>query len=207
MRGRLTREVRAEQLAPALAMRPDLATVFAGTNDLIRPRFDAEAVAREMEAMQAALVGAGATVLTFTLPDLAPVMPLARAVSGRLAAMNDAFRRAASRTGAILVDVAAHPVASDPRLWSDDRLHANAEGHARIAQALAHALGLPGVEAAWAAPLPERPAPSLAARAAAEWRWTRRHFLPWLWRHARGRSSGDGRGPRRPALLPLTAPG
>src|SRR5258705_6415265 len=36
IRGRLTREILDEQLAPALAMHPDLATVFSGSNDILR---------------------------------------------------------------------------------------------------------------------------------------------------------------------------
>ena len=37
VRGRLAAQVHTEQLGPALALRPDLATVFAGVNDLLRP--------------------------------------------------------------------------------------------------------------------------------------------------------------------------
>ena len=99
-----------------------------------------------------------------------------------------------------LVDFAAHEVTHDPRLWSDDRLHANAAGHARIAHALAHALGLSGADASWAEPLPQAPRACLGMRLAAELAWQRRHFLPWIWRHLQGRSSGDGRGPKRPDL-------
>lgn len=205
VRGRRAAEVRHEQLEPAAAMRPDLATVFAGTNDVVRPRCDVEGVAAEIGAMQRRLVDAGATVLSFTLPDLAPVLPLARVLQARTLAFNDALRRASARSGAILVDFAAHSVASDPRLWSDDRFHANALGHARIADALANALGIRGPGASWAAPLPPAPVASAAARLAAELRWARRYLFPWLWRHARGRSSGDGRRAKQPELRMLEA--
>ncbi len=203
VRGRNTRQVLEEQMAPALAMRPDLALVVAGTNDLLRPRFDAAAVARDMERMQRALVGAGATVVSFTLPDLGPVMPLARPLRARVRRLARALTEASARSGARLVDFAAHPFASDPRLWSEDRLHANALGHSRIADALAHALSLPGSSTDWMVPLPERPTRGYRARMAAELAWTRRHLLPWLSRHARGRSSGDGRRPKRPELRPV----
>jgi lysophospholipase L1-like esterase len=206
VRGRTAAQVRAEQLARAVAMRPDLAVVAAGTNDLLRVRFDAEAVARELEAMQTALVRAGATVVSFTLPDLGGVMPLARPLRSRVLGFARALGAASARSGALLVDFSAHPVASDPRLWSEDRLHANALGHARIAEALAHALGLPGAGLEWMAPLarPERPAPSAVLRG--EVAWMRRFFVPWLLRHARGRSSGDGRMARRPEMLPFAPP-
>jgi len=203
VRGRKAHEVQAEQLEPALAMRPDLAVVAAGTNDLLRARFDAEEVARSLEAMQAALVGAGATVVTFTLPDLGGVMPLARPLRARVQRFARALVAASARSGALVVDFAAHPVASDPRLWSDDRLHANAEGHTRIADALAHTLALAGTDASWMAPLPERPERPRHSTLGDELAWTRRHLLPWLVRHARGRSSGDGRLPKRPELAPL----
>jgi len=200
IRGRTTKQVRDEQLAPAVAMRPDLAAVVSGTNDLLRSSFDAEALRADVEAMQRALVDAGATVVTFTLPDLSPIMPIARMLRGRLLRMNDAIRAAAAETGAIVCDFANWPVASDARLWSPDRLHANSAGHARIAEALAEAVGVPGATRAWAEPLAPAPARGLAGFLADEGRWLRGYLLPWLWRHARGRSSGDGIRAKLPAL-------
>lgn len=203
IRGRRTRQIRDDQLERACAMRPDLATVFSGTNDVVARRFDVEAVAADVEHLQRALIAAGATVLTFTLPDLTPVMPMARLIGDRVRGLNARLRAVAARTGARLVDFAALPVASDPRLWSDDRLHANSVGHERIAAALAHALGLPGADGSWAEPLPAIPRPTSRERLAAELAWTRHHLLPWFWRHFNGRSSGDGRAPKRPELRPV----
>jgi hypothetical protein len=120
-----------------------------------------------------------------------------------VAIMNERIRAACANSGAILCDLAAHPVASDPRVWSDDRLHANSIGHARIADALAYHLGLPGTDRSWAEPLPERPQPSAFSIVRAELAWGRRHLLPWFWRHLQGRSSGDGLSAKRPALLPV----
>jgi lysophospholipase L1-like esterase len=200
IRGRTTRQIRSQQLDAALAMRPDLAAVVSGTNDLLKPSFDPAVLRDDVEAMQRALVASGATVITFTLPDLGDVMPLARILRTRLARMNDAIRDAGARTGAIICDFAAHPVASDPRLWSDDRLHANAAGHARIADALADRLRLAGADGSWSNPLPAAPLPRWGDRLLAEAAWTRRYLLPWAWRHLRGRSSGDGIRPKRPRL-------
>lgn len=206
IRGRTTRDVMDEQLGPALVMKPDLAIVVAGTNDILRPRFDPEATARTIETMQRALIDIGATVLSFTLPDLTPVMPLAWPLRPRIRRFAAALVAAGARSGARVIDFTAHPVASDPRLWSGDRLHANSAGHARIAAALAEVLSLPEAGPEWSSALPE-PAPSGLRRAlAAEFAWSRRYLLPWLWRHARGRSSGDGCRPKRPHLEPVTSP-
>jgi lysophospholipase L1-like esterase len=203
VRGRTTRQVRDEQLGPAIAMQPDLATVVSGTNDLLRRHFDAVAVAADVEAMQRALISAGATVVTFTLPDLTPVMPLARIFRGRVERLAEELRRASVRSGAILCDLALLEVSNDPRLWSEDRLHANSLGHARIAEALAWHLGLPGSNRRWSEPLPDRPGPTVADRIRTEAAWGRRHLLPWLARHAIGRSSGDGRKAKRPEMIEL----
>ncbi|MBC7367959.1 MAG: SGNH/GDSL hydrolase family protein [Undibacterium sp.] len=203
VRGLTTAQVCARQLDAALAMRPDLATVFCGTNDVTAPRFNAEKVAADIAHMQRALVAGGATVLSFTLPDLTPLMPLARLIAPRIAALNHALAQASRNSGAILVDFAAHPVATDARLWSEDRIHANSAGHARIAEALAHALRLPGSNTAWRKPFPTALKQSRAQRCAAELRWTRRHLLPWLLQGALRRSSADGRSAKRPQLTPL----
>ena len=203
IRGRKTREVLDEQLAPALVMKPDLATVFCGTNDVIRNGFRLAPVIDDIRTMQQALRSTGATVLTLTMPDLSEVMPFARRASPRLRAFNAAVRDVARETGTIVVDLASYPFVTDPRFWGDDRLHANSEGHARIAASLAHALELPHADARWAEPLPPRPQPSTLRRMARELRWTRDYLIPWMWRHARGRSSGDGITAKRPRLTPV----
>lgn len=203
VRGRQTRRILDEQLEPALALEPDLATAVAGTNDLLRRRFDAARVGADLAAMLGALTGTGATVLTFTLPDMSAVAPLARRLASRARALNDAIRTAARDTGALLLDLDAYPMASDPRLWSIDRLHANSLGHERIGAALAWRLGLAGTDDSWTRPLAPEPQRSRVQRLAAEAAWIRQFLLPWLWRHARGRSSGDGRLPKRPRLEPV----
>lgn len=203
IRGLTTVQVRATQLDAALAMRPDLATVFCGTNDVTAPRFDAARVAADIEHMQRALVASGATVLSFTLPDLTSLMPLARLIAPRIATLNHALAEASRASGAILVDFAAYPVATDRRLWSDDRIHANSAGHARIADALAQSLQLPGSDDSWRAPFDAPLADTRLDRARAEIRWWTRHLAPWIAQSLVGRSSSQGRAPKRPLLAPL----
>jgi lysophospholipase L1-like esterase len=203
VRGRRIPQVREEQLGPALALEPDLATVVAGLNDLLHRRYDPDMTAGHLEAMLRDLRGAGATVMTFTLPDLSSVVPLARIVRARLAGYNEAIRAAGEASGAIVVDIAAEPVSIDPRLWSRDRLHAGPLGHERIAAALAHTLGVDGADRSWAAPLPATVRRPPHALVTAELIWVQRYFRPWLVRRIRGRSSGDGRTAKRPALAPI----
>jgi len=205
VRGATTREVVEGQLERALSMRPDLATVFSGTNDVLRARFDPEAFAADVSRLQRGLRATGATVLTFTLPDLTPLLPLARVVARRILRMNEAVRAACADTGTRLVDMAAVPFATDARMWHEDRIHANAEGHARIADALAEALGLPGSDAAWRSPPPAARALAPAEAAWRELRWTARYLLPWgahaLFVRGRGVRS-EGRRPRLGSVGP-----
>ena len=51
VRGRRTREIRTEQLEPALAFDPELVSVVAGMNDILRPSFDLRAVLADLDQM------------------------------------------------------------------------------------------------------------------------------------------------------------
>jgi len=204
IRGRLTAQIREEQLEPALALRPDLVIISAGVNDLLRPGYDPAVVMGHTEAIHRELIAAGATVACFTMPDLSAFMPVARLVRTRLLAHNAALRALGARTGAIVVDLAASPVAGDPRMWSEDRLHANARGHVRMEQAFAAAIGvLDAGDGGWDEPLPPVAARRRHETLLAELHWSRRHLAPWVLRRVRGRSSGDGVVAKRPQLTPV----
>lgn len=194
--------MRAEQLAPALALRPDLVTVVAGMNDMIRPKFDAAAVASELEAMFAALSGTGAKVATITFPDLGAIVPLARPIAARAVALNELITAAAKRHDVAVFDAFRYPITTDAGCGAPTA-YANAVGHERIAAAMAQTLGLPGSNASWSDPLPPLAKPAAMSLAATELRWLATFLGPWVGRRVRGKSSGDGRLAKRPELLPL----
>ncbi len=205
VRGNLAGQIRAGQLEAALALKPDLATVMAGMNDLVRPGFDPAAVANELEAMFAALSGAGAQVLTFTFPDFGAIAPLARRLRPRLVDFNTRIRAAAARHDVMVVDTETFEVTVDPRLWSTDRIHATPLGHTLMASAAAEALGLATGED-WKAPLPPLPPAPWWRTAATELHWAGSFLGPWAMRRVRGRSSGDGRVAKRPVPSPVQLP-
>jgi lysophospholipase L1-like esterase len=204
VRGKLARQVHDEQLEAALALKPDFSTVAAGLNDTLRPRCDLDLTAGYLDTMIGALRGSGATVATTTFPDPVAVNPFARVARARVLAFNERIRAIARRHGALLVDF-ERAGTSDPRLWHHDRLHANAQGHALIAEAFAHALALEGASEAWTTPLPAAPRQRRVSSLSASTVWAVKHLTPWLVRRARGVSSGDGRPPKRP-VLELVAP-
>jgi uncharacterized protein (DUF952 family)/lysophospholipase L1-like esterase len=204
IRGRLIGAIRHEQLAPALAMRPDVATVMGGLNDLMRPSVDLDALAGHLDAMVGALRQAGATVLTNTFPDPSSIAPLFRRLAPRVAAYNDRIRSVAAAHGALVVDFDRHGVGTDLRIWSPDRIHANPLGHSLIAAAFADAVGVPG-HAHWQQPLPLTAPIGALRRTGAELRWLGRDVAPWMLRRVRGRSSGDGIMAKRPHLVPVAS--
>src|SRR4051794_5419342 len=55
VRGKLAREVRAEQLEAAIALKPDLASVLSGFNDALRRSVDFPALIAELDTMIGAL--------------------------------------------------------------------------------------------------------------------------------------------------------
>lgn len=202
IRGRRFNRVVAEQVSAALEMRPDLVSFAAGGNDLLRPGFDLQPMLARFERVVEAFRDAGADVVVFKFADLSRRLPLRRVLRRRIAAMNDAVADVGERYGAHVVDMFADPVLDDPRAWSDDRLHLSELGHRRVAADVLAALGLEGSDARPTASAPVLRSSWPAARAA-DLRWAYAYLGPWMHRRVTGRSSGDGRVPKRPQLMPL----
>jgi lysophospholipase L1-like esterase len=201
IRGKLLGQVAAEQVEPAIALGPDLVSVAAGGNDLIRPSgADPEQLASVFEGAVVRLQDAGVRVLLVT--GFPPPFPLLRRVRGRVALYNLHLRAIADRQGCLVVDLWAMPPLRDPRAWSQDRLHLSSDGHRRIALRAAEVLGVP-VGQDWREPHPAADPVDRADRLRADLRWTREHLMPWIGRRLRGRSSGDGISAKRPDLAPL----
>ncbi|WP_433192063.1 SGNH/GDSL hydrolase family protein [Nocardia sp. CA-107356] len=204
IRGQRAAQIRATQLGPAIALKPDLATVVAGMNDLIRPRFDRAALLADIEAMFAALTELGARVITFTFPDIGAIAPSTRPLSPRIRALNAEMRRLSTGYGVTLIDFEPVAATTHPRVWAEDRLHLSPLGHDLVARAVAATLAVPGADDSWREPLPplERTFPEALT---AELHWMTNHLLPWGGRRLRGRSSVTDTEPKRPQLLPVFA--
>jgi lysophospholipase L1-like esterase len=207
IRGRLLPQVLAEQVPVALDAEPDLVSLVAGGNDLLRPGADPDRLAADLEAAVVAFREAGADVLLATGVDPRQT-PIIRRTRGRVAVFNAHLWSIAARQGAVVLDQWGAAWLQDARMWDPgDRIHLTAEGHRRTALAAAAALGVPvaGDSTDWRTPL--EPAPPKPARevAAQELAWVRGFVLPWIGRRLRGESSGDGRTAKRPQPESLQA--
>jgi lysophospholipase L1-like esterase len=232
VRGKLLREIVAEQVPAAAAMSPGLVSLAGGGNDILRPGADPDTLAELFDVAVARLCQSGARVLIFTGSD--PVgMPVLRLLRGRIAAYNMHLRAIADARGCYLVDLWSMRFLRDMSAWSTDRLHLSPESHQRVALRAAEVLGIPG-PGDWRGPADgadsreagavetavktlagagtetgvlARPGVARAAWVAArreDARWAREYLLPWVNRRLRGTSSGDGLLAKRPSLQPVT---
>ena len=197
IRGRKLRAVLAEQLEPALTLEPDLVTIYAGANDILRPAVDIDGLVAAYDAAVGRLADSGAHLVMFTAFDPGG-FPVFGAVRGRFAVYNELVREVAERHGATLVDFWRMREYRAPGLWADDRMHMSSVGHQRMAIAVLDALG---VDHDLAAPeLPPAVSLSKKERRAENVDWVRSHAAPWVKRRLTGTSSGDALDPRYPTL-------
>jgi lysophospholipase L1-like esterase len=200
IRGRRIRDVLDDQLPQALGMRPDLISICVGMNDITRPGLLFDRALADLDQMHQRLAQSGATVVTTTFPDIARIVPIGRILTSRMLRTNEAIRTAADRHGFRLVDLYGAPSMTQPDTWSSDRVHGSTKGHILFAAAAAESLSLPDSNHDWAQANPSAAQSTLRSRAHSQLLWTRNMLAPWMWYHARGISSGDGREPKRPRL-------
>jgi len=198
IRGKLLRPIVEGQLEPAMNLTPDLLSICGGGNDVMRPRVEITGVVALLDQVAERALAEGVHVLMLTGANPTKQLPLGALIQRRGDRLADAARAAfAQRDGITYVDNWLDPELTGARYWSADRLHLNALGHARIAGNVLAALGvrvpteLTGTEA---------PDPGNRVRTPA---YYRAHVLPWIGRRLSGRSSGDGRSAKRPALAPV----
>ena len=200
IRGRLLPAVVTEQVPVALEMKPDLVSLIAGGNDILRPNVDVDAIAATLEAAVVRLREAGIDVLMSTGID-AKGSALISSTRSKVGIFNSHIWSIARRHDAYVMDVWGMRALKDWRMWSEDRIHLVAGGHERVAQAGLIGLGLEPDDAAWDDPLTPLPAKPRLEQLAADAKWAREHAYPWATRRLRGHSSGDLRVPKLPDFV------
>ncbi len=200
VRGRLIGQIVAEQVEPALALQPDLVSLCAGGNDVIRPGTDPDEIAEQFEDAVIRLSSAGASVLVFTGIDT-NFTPVFRPFRGKVAIYNENVRAIAEKYDCIVADQWALKEIQDMRFFADDRLHMNPLGHHEVARMVLRALNVPNE----LMPMQPDPLPRLTWRAArgGDLVWARTHLVPWVLRRLRHQSSGDHLTAKRPEPAPV----
>ena len=197
IRGRLLQQIADEQVDAALALRPDLISISAGGNDIIRPGTDPDQVAQLFDETVSRLRANGATVVIFNGPDIG-MTPVLRRLRGKVAIYNENLRCIAAGHDAIVADMWALRQLKDPQMWAPDRLHFSPLGHHTIAIMMLESLGIDhGLEPQNPEPLP---AQSWRSARADDIGWAREYLVPWVVRRIRHQSSGDFVRPKRPTM-------
>ena len=201
IRGKLLKQVIDDQLPVAinLVTGPDtLLSFHAGANDALRPGYKPEVAQALYAAAVRRAAASGATLMLFTVLERTGNTGRGSDVwASRFGEFNKIVRQVGAEVGAIIVDANSETFFNDNRFLAFDRLHLNAEGHNRVAQALLEKLGYQ-FDSAWRIPLPPAPATPWLSRRISSTIWFITFALPWIWRRLRGRSSGDGRSAKYP---------
>lgn len=200
IRGKLIGQVNREQLDAAIAMKPALMSIIAGGNDMIRPGSSADKVTTLLEGMVVKTRSQGIEVILCAQydPHHSPILGLTRST---VAVFNANLWSLARRHGCYVIDQWGLRSLRDTALWAPDRLHLTGEGHRIMMNAALEALGQPVAD-------PDYQTPAAAGKdrfaASENIAWAKDHLWPWVKRHSRGHSSGDGRSPKYPQLVPVT---
>lgn len=200
VRGRLLRGIVAEQLEACLALEPTLVSLYAGGNDLLRPRADVDALMGVYEQAVARLRASGAQVVLFTAFDPGRDAPTSW-TRPRQALYNEHVREIADRHGCLVLDYWRMRTLQDWRYWAVDRLHMSTAGHTHVA---VRVLELLGVDHALELPPTDRlPVTASPGVLKEDLLWAREYLLPWIGRRLRGTSSGDTVTARHPGYTTL----
>ncbi|WP_411375149.1 SGNH/GDSL hydrolase family protein [Arthrobacter sp. MPF02] len=177
IRGLLLQQILDRQLAPALALKPDLVAMSGGGNDIIFHRGDPDKLAVKMDRAVETLAASGATVLLFAGPDWGGI-PVFSQIRGKMAIYNEHLHKIALRHRVTTVDLWCLPELQDARMWDPDRLHLSPLGHHVVAVAALDALEVPhSLE-----PLQPRPMPAHGWTQARveDLAWVRQYLFPWM---------------------------
>jgi lysophospholipase L1-like esterase len=146
--GALSGTLAGRQLEAALELRPSVAAVIVGVNDVLRGSFDVARTGQALDTVVSDLREAGALVLTARLPDPGRMFGLPAALSHslarRVAAVNAVTDVISRRYATVHFDAAGHPATYERRMWSVDRLHPSERGHRLLAGGFAELLARRG---------------------------------------------------------------
>ncbi len=137
-RGLVTKEIRSQQLEKALTFKPDLVSLIAGANDVLKGRWNYDAYKNDMEFMIDSLSKAGADIIIANLPDFTVRLPFAsekkQVIKEQLLEANEVILSLSREYKLHHVDFWNHQLVNDHTLWSTDLIHPNSKGYVKVAE-------------------------------------------------------------------------
>jgi len=205
IRGKLLAPIIAEQLEPAIALKPTIVSFNGGGNDMLRPGTDIPSIIAQTRSALLRIQEAGIEPLLLAGANPTIGIPRGSLVHAKGDALTAAVTDLADELGLRFCDNWSDPTLARREYWSRDRLHLAPVGHHRVATNVLRTLGY-DAPADWIIDAEPRPAPTRREQLA----YTREHVVPWVKRRLTGRSSGDGRTAKHPdwvRVLPRTVSG
>ncbi|PFV00600.1 lipase [Bacillus cereus] len=143
-RGLVTKEIRSQQFEKALTIKPDLVSLIAGANDVLKGRWNHQAYKNDMEFMIDKLSKIEADIIIANLPDFTVRLPFAsekkQVIKEQLLEANDVIRSLSKEYKLHHVDFWSHQLVNDNTLWSTDLIHPNSKGYVKVAELIFNSL-------------------------------------------------------------------
>lgn len=176
------RHLLAGQIPAALALRPDIALLTVGGNDVLRGDFDPEEIRGYVRTSVTRLREQGAEVVVVLLSHIKLFElfhnNVARAMARRIDRANEALTAALAGTGALVVDGTATMGLLGMPAWHIDRIHPSPRGHRALAERAVALL------ARFPAAREVEPPGKPAGPARTAW-WLLRNGIPWIAKRSR----------------------
>ncbi|WP_439022738.1 SGNH/GDSL hydrolase family protein [Bacillus thuringiensis] len=143
-RGLVTKEIRSQQLEKALTFKPDLVSLIAGANDVLKGRWNHQAYKNDMEFMIDKLSKTDADIIIANLPDFTVRLPFSsekkQVIQEQLLEANDVIRSLSREYKLHHIDFWNHQLVTDNTLWSTDLIHPNSKGYVKVAELIFNSL-------------------------------------------------------------------
>ncbi|MGN4443724.1 SGNH/GDSL hydrolase family protein [Bacillus cereus group sp. MYBK79-1] len=137
-RGLVTKEIRSQQLEKALTFNPDLVSLIAGANDVLKGHWNYQEYKNDMEFMIDTLSKTDADIIIASLPDFTVRLPFSsekkQMLKKQLLEANEVILSLSREYKLHYVDFWNHPLVNDNSLWSTDLIHPNSKGYVKVAE-------------------------------------------------------------------------
>ncbi|MDP7989410.1 SGNH/GDSL hydrolase family protein [Bacillus sp. MHSD_36] len=139
-RGLVTKEIRSQQLEKALTFNPDLVSLIAGANDVLKGRWNHQEYKDDMEYMIDTLIKTDADIIIGNLPDFTIRLPFSsekkQVLKEQLLEANEVIRSLSKEYKLHYVDFWNHHLVNDDTVWSKDLIHPNSKGYVKVAEVI-----------------------------------------------------------------------
>lgn len=146
IRGQTSEDIRKTQLNEGVKLNPDLVSVIAGGNDVLKGKWNPEMFEEHYRSMIEQFAISCKTIISTTAPDFPLLQHLERekasAIRRQLQELNELIRKNCRDFNVHLVDLWHVPFTLDMNGWSKDGIHPNSKGYILMAKEIKKSLSI-----------------------------------------------------------------